>query len=473
MLSDVHLGSDISDAPGAAQPMRSQSVDDDLCALLAHYRDCPIEGKPWRLIINGDFIDFIGMSIDAAGASVSTEPTAEERAHGLGTAEDHACVKLARVAARHGRVFTSLARFVAAGHELTIVPGNHDREFHWDRVRDDLRSALFQALTPGPATTSTEDAEFSARIQFSSWFVWVEGVAYIEHGHQYDSFCASDHVISPLSPVDRTRLASGFTDVLLRFVVHRTDAIRHCDHDHMGVVAYLTLAARLGIRGGAELAHRFVQAVVELFRLRRLSLSDAAAALRVEHEKRVSRLAQAMRIDLGRLRALIELQARPVTRSIRGIMGSVLLDEMLLAVLSVAAICALGAFGFVAPRFAWSSVLVLPAWWLIHRSLSRKRHVDPQGELASRAASLSRLFPSAFVVMGHTHVPVRMAVDAGGATYVNTGSWAEEEGALPDDGFKHHAARTHLVIRDREMGPEGELLAWDSVAGPTPFAAGA
>ena len=316
MLSDLHLGSDVNDLRGS-QVVRSQSVDDDLCALLVHYRDCRSAGEPWRLIINGDFIDFIGMSVDAVGAPVSTEPTAEERTHGLGTAEDHARVKLARVAARHRSVFAALARFVAAGHELTIVPGNHDREFHWRSVRDDLRSWLLRSLTPGPESTSVGDAEFFARIEFSPWFVWVEEVAYIEHGHQYDSFCASDNVMYPISPLDRGRLSSGFSDVLLRFVVQPTDAVRHCDHDHMGVVAYFTLAARLGIRGGATLAHRFVRAVVELFKLRRLALSDAAKALREEHEDRVSRLAQAMRIDVDRLRALLALQARPATRSIR------------------------------------------------------------------------------------------------------------------------------------------------------------
>jgi UDP-2,3-diacylglucosamine pyrophosphatase LpxH len=469
VLSDIHLGSDISDA-SASPPVRSQRVDDDLCALLGHYRDYRSEGKPWRLIINGDFIDFIGMAIKATSESVSTEPTAEERAHGLGTAEDHACIKLARVAARHSAVFAALAAFVDAGHLLTIVPGNHDREFHWDKVRADLRTLLHRALSPS-RTASGAESEFVERIQFSSWFVWVEGVAYIEHGHQYDSFCATEHVMSPLSPLDPRRLSSGFSDVLLRFVVHPTDVVRRCDHDQMGLVGYLAMAGRLGIYGGATLARRFVMAIVELFRLRRLFFTKAAAALRVEHEGLVARLAESMQIDLRRLRAVIELQARPVTRTIRGIMASVLLDELLLAVLSVAALAVFTTLGFKASYYACFGALVLPAWWVVHRTLSRTRHVDPQNELVARAGALAQLFPAAFVVMGHTHVPVRLAAEAGGATYVNTGSWAEDEGARPDAAYVHRAARTHLVIRDRETGPEAELLAWDSTTGPKRFVA--
>src|SRR5437773_11094146 len=91
VLSDMHLGSDIAEGASFRAPARSDSVDDDLRALLDHYRD---DSDPWHLIINGDFIDFIGISIDTAGASLSTEPIAEERAHGLGTSAAHARVKL-------------------------------------------------------------------------------------------------------------------------------------------------------------------------------------------------------------------------------------------------------------------------------------------------------------------------------------------------------------------------------------------
>jgi metallophosphoesterase superfamily enzyme len=475
VLSDVHLGSDIVDGGSRRGPARSASVDDDLRALLDHYREARPDGDGdlWHLVINGDFIDFIGISIGTAGASLSTEPSMEERAHGLGTSEDHACVKLARVAERHHAVFASLAAFVAAGHRLTIVPGNHDMEFHWDRVKEELRALLLRAAAVRPEEP-VDSAEFLGRIQFSPWFFWVEGVAYIEHGHQYDTFCATDHVMTPLSPLDPRRLASGFTEVLLRFVVHPTRALGQHGHDKMGLVDYITLAFSLGIRGGIDLAQRFVRAILELFQLRRISFGEAAEALRVEHERRVALLGEATRIGLDRLRALVALQAPPVTRSIRGILASVLLDELALALLSglvlvvLAVVCVLCGRG---AHVVWASALVLSAWWLVHRHLSRSRHVDPGNELLARAAPLGRLFPAAFVVMGHTHVPVRAVVEAGRTTYINTGSWAEDEGAAPDAPIAYRATRTHLVIRVGDAGPEAELLAWDSREGPKRFLA--
>jgi len=74
------------------------------------------------------------------------------------------------------------------------------------------------------------------------------------------------------------------------------------------------------------------------------------------------------------------------------------------------------------------------------------------------------------VVMGHTHVPARMTVNDGVATYINLGSWAEEEGDAQDPLHQtYRAARTHLQIHDGEQGPVAELFVWDREQGPQPF----
>ncbi|HEX7670254.1 MAG TPA: metallophosphoesterase family protein [Polyangiaceae bacterium] len=478
VLSDVHLGSDIVEGSSLSAPARSKSVDEDLRAMLDHYRETRHGAEPWHLVINGDFIDFIGISIAAgvAGRAVSTEPSPEEHAHGLGTAEDHASIKLARVAERHGAVFESLAAFVGAGHRLTIVPGNHDREFHWDRIKDEFCAILLDAAPRSTLHSVLDSGEFLARIQFSPWFFWLEGVAYIEHGHQYDTFCATENVMTPLSPVDPRRLSAGFTEVLLRFVVHQTRGLGQHGHDKMGLVDYITLAIGLGVRGGIDLGTRYVRAIAELFRLRRSLFGDLAKALEREHDRRVALLGEATRIGMHRLRALAALQVPPVTRSIRGILSSLLVDELALACLSLGTLVSIGSLSaFTGHRgpFVWASAaLVLVLWALGHRYLSRTRHVDPGRLLLDRAAPLGRLFPAAFVVMGHTHVPMRTAVGEGTTTYINTGSWAEDEGTKRDAPIAHRATRTHLVIRVGDAGPEAELLAWDSAEGPRRFAFG-
>src|SRR5258708_6105307 len=94
ILSDVHLGNDLNDvAPGGAR--RSASVDVDLVSLLRHYRAAPRGGRRWRLVIAGDFIDFIGMAILPHKGDLSTATSDEERAHGLGNTSDNARASLA------------------------------------------------------------------------------------------------------------------------------------------------------------------------------------------------------------------------------------------------------------------------------------------------------------------------------------------------------------------------------------------
>jgi hypothetical protein len=232
-------------------------------------------------------------------------------------------------------------------------------------------------------------------------------------------------------------------------------------HDRAGLLHYLSFGAKLGLRGVVALGLRFARAVRELFRLRRAALSDAAKALREEHDRRVSRLAAATRIGADRLRRLIALQARPITSSVRGILTSVLLDRVVLAVVWTTAIAALLTSGVLGKYTVHACVVGGAAWIAAHVLVARQRIVDPAARMIERAAHLANLFPAAFVVMGHTHVPV--AVRAGDATYINVGSWAEDE-AEPGP-----AARTHLVIDVGPNGAEARFCVWGP-EGPRPLA---
>lgn len=452
VLSDVHLGSDLNDLGPSVR--RAAGVDLDLIRLLSHYR---VQEGRWRLVIAGDFIDFIGITIRATDGIV-TPANAEEEEYGLGNAEDHARVKLRRVATRHADVFDALTAFVTAGHSLTLVHGNHDVELHWDGVRDEFVKILREhALLRGEYQPGFEE-----RISFQPWFYYVDGVAYIEHGHQYDAFCATDHIMVPRSPLDPRRIARGFCDVLLRRVVRPTPGVHEHGHETMGIGDYLMLGMRLGARGMFRLAARFFGAVIELFRLRHQHVAEAGRALREEHDRRVGLLSEATRIGLDRLRAIAALQAPPITRSIRGILASVLLDRLALGLISAILLVVAGTVTAHHGRLWPLPVSIVIGWAVAHRVLTRARNIDPTEVLADRAASLAKLFPVAFVVMGHTHIPQQIPVSES-ATYINVGAWAEEEESV-------RAPRTHLVIRRGEGGPKADLLAWDTeTASPRRF----
>lgn len=469
VLSDVHLGSDLNDlTPPEDRIRRTRAVDEDLVRLLRHYREAPAPDGRWHLVVAGDLIDFIGMTVRVAGESLATSPNEDETTYGLGSAEDHALAKLRHVAIRHADVFAALAEFVGHGHSLTLVHGNHDLELHWDGVKDELRAILRRhALAAG-----THDAEFDDRVGFQPWFYLVDGVAYIEHGHQYDAYCATDHVLAPRSPLDPRRIMRGFSDVMLRRVVRPTRGLREHGHELLGVLDYLLLAARLGVKGMFQLGARFVGAILELLRLRREHFTEAAASLREQHERRIGLLSEATRIGLDRLRAVAALQTPPITRSVRGILASLLVDRLAVGLLCSVLLVVFGVLAAVHGHRMWLAPLsVVLAWAIVHRVLTYARDdIDVTEALAERAGHLAHLFPVAFVVMGHTHVPAQTKVSES-TTYINVGAWAEEE--ADDPAHASLAPRTHLIIRGGADGPVAELLAWDpETAAPRRFVRG-
>jgi UDP-2,3-diacylglucosamine pyrophosphatase LpxH len=459
VLSDVHLGSDLNDFGCSIR--RSRSVDEDLVKLITHYRAVAPPIDHWHLVVAGDFIDFAGMAVRAEGVDLATECNDEEREHGLGNAVDHVRVKLRLVVERHRDVFDALAEFVADGHALTFVHGNHDLEFYWDAVKDDLRSLLVARACAARAD-AVDCPAFDRRIAFHPLFFYVAGVAYIEHGHQYDAFCASQYVLAPLS-ADPRRITRSMSDVLLRFVVRPTRGMHEYGHEKHGVAHYLTFAVKLGAVGLLQLALRYAGAVRELFRLRREQLSSAVKTPQEKHDRGMAVLARATRDGGGRMRAIAALQAPPVIRTVSGILASVLLDRLALgfvAILMLLLVAVLTVLHVV--HAGWAVPCVVLGWILGHCQLARKRIVDPGQRMLESATHLAKIFPAAFVVMGHTHTPAKVAINNGEATYINVGSWAEEEGDTGGSADNvYRAARTHLVIHRGDQGPVAELLVWD------------
>ncbi len=460
VFSDVHLGSDLNDS-GPVVP-RSPSIDRDLAGMIAHYRAQKPPADRWRVVIAGDFIDFVGMSIDPKeGESIATELTPEERRNGVGSAEDHARLKLRRVAARHADVFAELGKLVEEGHAITVLHGNHDIELHWETLREDLRDLVVATCSDGDG----KDREGArARIDFEPWFFYREGVVYIEHGHQYDPFCATAFILAPVSPRDPRRVERGYSETLLRAIVRRTPGLKEYGHDKRGLGSYVGWAFTLGLRGMIGLWTRFFVAIFDLAKTQRAYRTELAARMRREHDERVAARAAASRVDVERLRRLEALQSPPVGSTLRGVLASVMLDRLLLYVavgIALAIIALLVWLGPLDGHGAQAAGVVCVIWIALHFYLAAGRaSVDPTEQQKARAMHIAEIFGAPYVVMGHTHKP--LSVRAGEATYINVGSWAEEDEAHPT----YRAARTHVVIHERDGRPEAHFYEWVSDSGP-------
>jgi hypothetical protein len=89
--------------------------------------------------------------------------------------------------------------------------------------------------------------------------------------------------------------------------------------------------------------------------------------------------------------------------------------------------------------------------------------LEPSAVLRESSARVARLFPAAFVVMGHTHLPeMRPSTDR--ATYVNLGAWAPEQ-AFVEQSAALQPTQSHFVLVADGTIVRAELRTWDG-AGP-------
>ncbi|MDD9936471.1 MAG: metallophosphoesterase, partial [Myxococcales bacterium] len=462
LFSDVHLGGDLVQhaRPGTAARLAAQPpLDLDLASLLDHYRDNPEAGRPWTLVIAGDLVDLMGMSISAAQeAELETPLTEEERAHGLGSAADHAALKMRAVVARHELVFQKLADFVAAGHSLVFVRGNHDVEFYWEPVRQVFLDALVARCG---SEDEAEQAAFCARIEFRHWFYYVEDELYVEHGHQYDEACCYPRLLKPLSPRDPRRLALSFSDILVRWVVRPTPGLSQEGHENTSMGFYLRLAFSMGLGGCYRLGSRFFRAVFEMMRVWRAHLGERARELRAEHDRQMEKVAARLHLHTDKLRALSRHWATPVTRGFLPILRSVFLDLLAVIGMVTVLLAVVGFTGVLDPIYM--PLLAMGAGGGIYAWLKRPRSFNPNDALRDGATRVIDHLPARFVVMGHTHVP-RMEAIGPGTTYVNLGGWAVDDLDHPSPG-EACAPNSYVVIRQVDGQPCAELRRWDRQLG--------
>jgi UDP-2,3-diacylglucosamine pyrophosphatase LpxH len=376
-LSDVHLGCDLK--PGV--PARARPADAALAAFLDWHAERRTGRKPWRLILNGDIVDFVAITEVPEGPQ-AFPVSDEERALGLAASEPKCVWKLQRTAERHPLVFDALARFVARGNSLHVVRGNHDGEWRWPRVQDELRRILLEraGLSAGSARR-----RFLRAIEFHEHFYLEPGFFYAEHGHAHDRYCAHGDV-----PDGAHEIELPLSSKVLRYFANRYSghAAIPDDVDSWGAKEFLAWAARAGnpLRIGA---HYFAMVARVIW----------------EHLRHPRRLLDAMQL--------------------------LYLDRMLAGLACTGAALGLGLLADGWPRL-FGLLAVGVVFVALNLWLGRTRQADAHPTLKAAAHKVARAFDVKFVVMGHSHRPVEEQL--GNCTrYFNLGSWTGQ----PGEGFPH------------------------------------
>ena len=458
VFSDVHLGSDVNDVSPRGRHRPAQ-LDDDLGALLDHYRVTKSlsPSGDWHLVVAGDFIDFVGMLVDARDEPLP--PSAISDDPGLGSADTMALRKLARAVDRHPLVFLAMGRFLAAGHSITFIIGNHDLELHWPVVQRALREAVASSVT------AIERKRALERVQIEPIFFWAEGSLFVEHGHRYDPCCVGAAPLAPHDPRARHRTLPALSDVLLRLIVRRVDTLDEHGHENEGLAYYGRLIVKTGLRGLGNLARAFFGAIGVAVATWWHLVNGGLRTIRRLHLRRLRQFAVFRRIGWRRLRAFDALAVPPSIASLHGIFSTLLLDRI--ALFALTPLVMLGLFFLPASMLsrAAGALAILLLARIAYVTLANMRNLDAAARMEQRAHDVARLFPAAFIVMGHTHIPVEQPISFD-AVYINTGTWAEE---ADERGLvTPPAPRTHFVV-EGIGATKGELRVWVSGAGPQPW----
>ena len=465
VISDLHLGEDLKpfSAEGenpVAWLRHVVKLERELEAFLAHHTTHRQDGRPWRLIVNGDMVDFLSVCLFPADGDGSSD---DERQFGVGTDAVAAVRKIESVARRHAAIFRRLSGWIAAGHELHVVLGNHDVEFHWEPVQQAFRALLVAGVEGAPAGS---EERLGAAVQFHPWFYFQKGLCYIEHGHQYDEYCSFDYVLAPVQPAE---LGSEQKDSILlsiahagqRYVCNLFPMFDPHGQEYWHWTEYFRVAFRIGARGVTRLAYMYLLMLSRLFGVWRSLRREVVDHVRKRlHLERLRAMATRLRMPEADLIALDGLRRPSVLRSLWRLLNTFFLDRFAVAVLcaSLVAAALLWVPGGLAKGAA--SAAVLAVFWLTDRQLARLRMLDSEIQMRTVPARIRKIVDTPLVVFGHSHDPGAHELPDGG-WYFNTGTWVPAERPGPEHAF------THLCIRRDAAGVLAELRQWrNGVAAP-------
>ncbi|MBA3397261.1 MAG: hypothetical protein H0T89_31835 [Deltaproteobacteria bacterium] len=441
VVSDLHFGEEL--LPGASHERR-RAIELGSTAFrdfMKHHAVRRRDGRPWRLVIAGDLFDF--MSVMIPGTRERPMKTADERRFGLGRGIKPGVERMRLICEAHMALLADLVKFAAAGHRIDIIVGNHDVEL----LAPEVSAELMRHLAIAGA-----DAKTLARIAVVPWFVYVPGVAWIEHGHVYDEGCSFEFNLAPMDPKDG-HLVFNADYAAVRYLGTAVPELDPHGIESWSFWGYMQYAMGQGLRPFSRLWLGYARFVGSLFRARRLHKSfKRRDRRRREHRARLAEAAADGGLELETAHAIDRLSRAPLTGSTRRLGRLLMLDRfglvigIVLAMVIMLLVLPLG-WALLGAALACGAAAGISKWLGTHLVTSQL----PMRAIPQR---IRKHVDVPVVVFGHTHDPRWQPLRSGGL-YVNVGTW------LPATKPGLRRSFTHVLIQPRaNLAPLVELRQW-------------
>jgi len=418
VTSDLHL-SDIEDHSDGWMAHKSSRFifDREFGDLLEHFVAQANQADKLTLVLNGDTIDFDLVTV------VPKKPawpvSFSERRRGLDATEEKSAWKLERILSDHLEFIGALAKFISAGHQLVVIMGNHDREFHFPAVREVFVGALKKSIT------SLGHTYRDSAVRFEPWFFQVPGEIYVEHGQQYDHYSSFRYLTSPtVEKKGKEFIALPMGNLSNRYLMSRMGFFNPFASDYiLNVFSYFFhwLKKYAFTRRNLLLSWFWGSLVVmgKLLKIKKRLLSNPP-----DLDSAFEQISKSQSVDLDTVKALHGLQKVPITSRFYRIIREFWIDRALIALIMTGGTIALALVSIP----LWIKLMVplssFPLLFFIYEwAVQGETIFTIETHLPIVARKISKLFDVRVVAFGHTHEP-RLLPISKNVSLVNTGTWA-------------------------------------------------
>lgn len=457
IVSDLHLRGGFANLTAG-----HYHFDEEFADFLRHYRLHRRSDRPWRLVIAGDFIEFLYITDrPAKGERMVAGCTwdEEEDFYGPEAEAPKSAWKLDTILrASHPQLLIALARFLAEGNELVCLRGNHDAEMFWPEVQEHFRRLIARHHPEDIPLREMREA-VAERVKFPDWYWHEPGVIYVEHGCQYDPFCSFDHFLYPVDPSRPTRIDAGISELAIRYFTNpMKDIDAMAAENIMSVSQYIGWVLTSGLGRLPSILSLYGRLVRRIVGSSGSHDPAARAAVREEHLRRVDAMDVRFGLPPGTSRAIDAMHKTPVLRSRLGAVRFSGAD-----IVFFVTACVLGGLGLLvmAPD-RWGLLGALAAFGtaglIAYAAALRFGSIAEAAKLRRTAENVAKLTGSPLVVFGHSHSAGNWHLDER-TEYMNVGTWVPSgENAFfifaeVDTSGERPAARV-LRWNKRERHPE-------------------